>query len=74
MEATNTSIAKTTPSNPPPNVNQSATPSVDITESDSGITLLADLPGVSKDRLTIKVEGDSLQIEGRAEIDVAENI
>jgi len=74
MEATNTSIAKTPPSNPPPNVNQSATPSVDITESDSGITLLADLPGVSKDRLTIKVEGDSLQIEGRAEIDVAENI
>ena len=74
MEATNTNIAKTTASNPMPNVNQLATPSVDITESDSGITLLADLPGVSKDRLTIKVEGDSLQIEGRAEIDVAENI
>lgn len=49
-------------------------PAVDITESESGITLLADMPGVSRDRLTVKVEGENLTIEGRAQIDVPENI
>ncbi|MEO6032885.1 MAG: Hsp20/alpha crystallin family protein [Burkholderiaceae bacterium] len=53
---------------------QTLTPAVDITENESGIMLLADMPGVSKDRLTIKVEGDNLMIEGRAQIDVPENI
>lgn len=49
-------------------------PAVDIDESESGITLLADMPGVSRDRLTIEVEGDNLTIEGRAQIDVPESI
>ena len=49
-------------------------PSVDIAEGESGITLIADMPGVAKDRLTIKVEGDNLTIEGQAQIDVPENI
>ena len=49
-------------------------PAVDITESESGITLCADLPGVSKERLTVKVEGEDLTIEGQAHIDVPENI
>jgi HSP20 family protein len=49
-------------------------PAVDIAESESGITLFADLPGVSKDRLAIKVDGDNLTIEGQAQIDVPENI
>jgi HSP20 family protein len=39
-------------------------PRVDVFEDASGITLLADLPGVPKDRLEIKVEGDTLWIEG----------
>ena len=39
-------------------------PRVDVFEDPSGITLLADLPGVPKDRLEIKVEGDTLWIEG----------
>jgi HSP20 family protein len=42
-------------------------PPVDVFENESGITLLADLPGVSRDRLTIRVDGDSLVIEGNAE-------
>jgi len=50
------------------------TPAVDIAEGESGITLFADMPGVSKERLTIKVEGDNLTIEGQAQIDVPENI
>ena len=40
------------------------TPRVDVLEDDTGITLLADLPGVSRDSLEIQVEGDSLLIEG----------
>lgn len=53
---------------------QALAPAVDIAESESGITLLADMPGVSKERLTIKVEGGSLTIEGQAQIDVPDNI
>ena len=49
-------------------------PAVDIAEAESEITLFADMPGVSKERLTIKVEGDNLTIEGQAQIDVPENI
>lgn len=39
-------------------------PRVDVLEDTAGITLLADLPGVSKERLELKVEGDTLLIEG----------
>jgi len=39
-------------------------PRVDVYEDSSGITLLADLPGVPRDNLEIKVEGDTLWIEG----------
>jgi len=39
-------------------------PRVDVFEDDAGITLLADLPGVPKDRLELKVDGDTLLIEG----------
>ena len=39
-------------------------PRVDVLEDESGITLLADLPGVPKDRLELKVDGDTLLIEG----------
>jgi HSP20 family protein len=35
-----------------------------VLEDDSGITLLADLPGVPRDKLELKVEGDTLWIEG----------
>ena len=39
-------------------------PRVDVLEDDAGITLLADLPGVPKEQLDLKVEGDTLTIEG----------
>jgi HSP20 family protein len=41
-------------------------PPVDVFEDESGITLLADLPGVSRDGLSVRVDGDSLQIEASA--------
>ncbi len=40
------------------------TPRVDVREDDTGITLLADLPGVARDQLDLQVEGDTLHIEG----------
>jgi HSP20 family protein len=39
-------------------------PPVDIYEDETGFTLTADLPGVSKERLGVKVNGDNLLIEG----------
>lgn len=39
-------------------------PPVDVIEDKTGITLHADMPGVSKDRLSAHVEGDVLVIEG----------
>ena len=39
-------------------------PPVDIYEDETGFTLTADLPGVSKEGLGVKVNGDNLLIEG----------
>src|SRR6185295_2954153 len=39
-------------------------PAVDVYEDEAGITLLADMPGVPRDLLELKVEGDALSIEG----------
>jgi HSP20 family molecular chaperone IbpA len=41
-------------------------PPVDVFEDSTGITLLADLPGVDKEHLHLKVENDQLSIEGEA--------
>lgn len=43
---------------------RSMLPRVDVLEDSAGITLLADMPGVPKEKLELKVEGDSLLIEG----------
>jgi HSP20 family molecular chaperone IbpA len=55
-----------------PNVNrESATeapamvPAVDVLENEAGITVKADLPGVSKESLNIRVDGETLTIEGQ---------
>lgn len=42
-------------------------PAVDIFEDAAGVTILADLPGVSRERLGVRVDGDNLVIEGAAE-------
>jgi len=49
-------------------------PPVDVIEDSSGITLYADLPGVPKDKLTIRVEADSLSIEGEVSLPVGANV
>ena len=41
-------------------------PPVDVFENENAITLLADLPGVPKDQLNLRVDGDTLVIEATA--------
>ena len=41
-----------------------ALPAVDVFEDAACITLIADMPGVPKEQLELKVEGDALLIEG----------
>ena len=49
-------------------------PPVDISEDSEGITLWADMPGVTRDRLNIQVDNDILVIEGEAKIDMPEGM
>jgi len=58
-----------------PEVPQTAlVPPVDIVENDVGITLIADMPGVSKERLCVRVDGENRLIEGSAEVKVSEQL
>jgi HSP20 family molecular chaperone IbpA len=50
------------------------TPPVDVIEDASGITLYADMPGVPRDKLNLRVEGDQLDIEGELTIPVPTDI
>jgi HSP20 family protein len=38
-------------------------PLVDVSEDETGITLLADLPGADRESLSIRVDGDTLTLE-----------
>ncbi len=49
-------------------------PPVDVVEDSTGITLYADLPGVPKDRLHLRVEGDQLAIEADLNLPVPEGM
>ncbi|MEO8296942.1 MAG: Hsp20/alpha crystallin family protein [Burkholderiales bacterium] len=49
-------------------------PPVDVMEDATGITLYADLPGVPKDRLTLRVEGDQLHLEAEAALSVPQGM
>ncbi|MDB5751351.1 MAG: heat-shock protein [Ramlibacter sp.] len=47
-------------------VQQHVVPPVDVFETESAITLLADLPGVSREQLTLRVDGETLLLEATA--------
>jgi HSP20 family protein len=49
-------------------------PPVDIFEDEGGITLLADLPGASREQLGVRVDGDNLVIEASASVNVPQNM
>lgn len=49
-------------------------PAVDIIEDQSGIILRADVPGVSKDNLNVRVEGGHLLIDADISVQVPEQL
>jgi HSP20 family molecular chaperone IbpA len=49
-------------------------PPVDVVEDPTGITLYADLPGVPKDKLDLRVEGDQLNIEAELALPVPQGM
>jgi HSP20 family molecular chaperone IbpA len=49
-------------------------PPVDIFEDAQGITVQAEMPGVSKDTLNVRADRNGLLIEGEATIDMPENM
>lgn len=57
----------TTGPGPEADTQRALTPRVDVSEDDTGITVLADLPGVSREQLELRVEADTLLIEGTVE-------
>ena len=49
-------------------------PPVDVVEDPSGITLVADLPGVPKDKLSLRIEADTLTLEGEVALPTPEGL
>jgi HSP20 family molecular chaperone IbpA len=49
-------------------------PPVNVYETGEGIVLQADMPGVSKERLELRVDGNNLYVEGRMEFDVQDRM
>lgn len=49
-------------------------PAVDIVEDAQGITLFADLPGVPREQLHLRVDGDRLIIEADMQLDLPEGL
>jgi HSP20 family protein len=49
-------------------------PPVDIFEDAHGIVVMAEMPGVSKDRLNVQTDRNSLTIEGEAVIDIPQGM
>jgi HSP20 family molecular chaperone IbpA len=49
-------------------------PPVDVIEDSTGITLYADLPGVPRDKLALRVEADTLTIEAEMVLPLPEGM
>ena len=56
------------------NDEKSLFPLVDVIEDENGITLTADLPGVTKENLAIRVDADLLIIEGALTLGEGETV
>ena len=49
-------------------------PAVDISENEQGITLRAEMPGVSKDRLEVRADRNGLSIRGDVSIEMPQGM
>ncbi|PPE66705.1 Hsp20/alpha crystallin family protein [Caldimonas caldifontis] len=76
----NTTTAVTAPADTPARAtpaerrDPALVPPVDVIEDSSGITLYADLPGVPKERLNLRVEGDTLSVEGEMQLGLPQDM
>lgn len=53
---------------------QAIRPPVDVFETADGITLQADMPGVSRERLNLRVDGNTLLLEGNVQLDMPQQM
>lgn len=58
----------------PSTTEQSMRPEVDIFEDGTGITIQADMPGVSREKLDVHIDSDTLTVAGEASIPMAEDM
>ena len=70
LNAFGTPNANTNPAAQPANA-PALLPLVDVVEDSGGITLYADLPGVPRDKLAVRIEGDQLTLEGETALPLA---
>jgi HSP20 family protein len=49
-------------------------PPVDVLETSDGITLRADMPGVTREHLNLQIEGNTLTLEGELQVRMADNM
>jgi HSP20 family protein len=70
----NTAMKQADPTTPAGRDERTLLPPVDVVEDATGITLVADLPGVSRERLHLHVEGDTLSIEGELSLAVPQDM
>jgi HSP20 family protein len=69
-----TAVKQADTTNPAGRDERTLLPPVDVVEDATGITLVADLPGVSRERLHLHVEGDTLSIEGELSLAVPQDM
>ncbi|MEX3940742.1 Hsp20/alpha crystallin family protein [Paraburkholderia sp. BR10937] len=66
--------AVTRPGDEPSARRMTITPAVDIYEDSQGVTLWADLPGVTRDKLDVRVHDGNLAIEAEAVVPTPANL
>jgi len=49
-------------------------PAIDVFEDAAGITLLADMPGVSRENLDVRLDGETLTVEGALDLDLPQDM
>jgi HSP20 family protein len=71
---TNQNVTRQTDNNVAAREEPALLPPVDVIEDATGITVYADLPGVPKDRLNVRVEGETLLIDAELALAVPEGM
>ncbi|MCL4698158.1 MAG: Hsp20/alpha crystallin family protein [Burkholderiaceae bacterium] len=73
-EAPQTPATKSSAAQTPTRAEGALLPPVDVIEDATGITLYADMPGVAKDRVQLRVEGEQLTLEGEMTLAVPQGM